>query len=157
MKEDQYYSLIGTLPNSLQLKDVGEHVGKGPIYADCSISGDAAESGLQSERIQDKGESTKKFYSSRPTYSSDSTDTRDYLELVGDADDQGADKSLEPVYDEQNETRLSLDPAPDASKESNSDYVNSGIRREETTSAYEPLDRIYLQPVYQELNHSAMA
>ena len=151
MEEDQYYSLIGTLPISLQLKDVGEHVGKGPIYADCSISCGTAENGLQNERVQDKGESTKKFESN------DSTDTRDYLELVGDADDQGADKNLELVYNEQTETRKSLQPAPHVSKEPNSDYVNSGICRKEPTSAYEPLDLIYLQPVYDKLNHSAVA
>jgi len=156
VKEDQYYSLSEIPRISLQLEDVD----KDQIYAVCSRSDDAAESGLQSERIQDKGETTKKFDSSRPTYSNYSTDTREYLERVGDADDQGAHESLEPVYDEQKEIKESRKPVADLSKESNPDYtyVNSGIRnsREGLKNAYEPLDFIHMQPAYEELNSSAM-
>lgn len=122
VEERKDYSYVEIYPISLRLKDVV----KGQTYEDCSRSDDASDSGLQNDRVQENGKKTKKCYLSAD--SNDLTDTTIYLELiVDDADQGGADKSLEPVYDEQKEIRESLESVADVSKEPNPDYVNSGF------------------------------
>jgi len=82
------YSYREMFATDLQLNDAGKHQ---PVYENCRSSADCAETGVQTERVQDKGNETKTI----DTGSNELTEFRTNLEVA--ADDLDAWK--QPVYE----------------------------------------------------------